>query len=178
MPGVKPSEGLPFLSTPWSSRRTPTTLALSGCVRPGAHLIQQARLMASTCCARDRRAGPDLDRAGALHLRADPLHELAHRKHHAAAACAETPASTADSARDARTAAANLKVRMQRIRQPQALSNAGSRRADQAGKALFPRRPAPPSECRALSISGKLARNARARVTTPETPKPMSSARS
>ena len=31
-----------------------------------------------------RRAGPDLDRAGALHLRADPLHELAHREHQAA----------------------------------------------------------------------------------------------
>ena len=32
----------------------------------------------------DRRAGPDLDRAGALDLRADPLHELAHREHQAA----------------------------------------------------------------------------------------------
>jgi len=29
-------------------------------------------------------AGPDLDRAGALHLRADPLHELAHGKDQAA----------------------------------------------------------------------------------------------
>jgi len=33
---------------------------------------------------RDRGAGPDLDGAGALHLRPDPLHELAHRKNHAA----------------------------------------------------------------------------------------------
>ena len=32
---------------------------------------------------RNRRAGPDLDGAGALQLRADPLHELAHRKNHA-----------------------------------------------------------------------------------------------
>ena len=32
---------------------------------------------------RHRRAGPDLDGAGALHLRADPLHELAHRENHA-----------------------------------------------------------------------------------------------
>jgi hypothetical protein len=32
---------------------------------------------------RNWRAGPDLDGAGALHLRADPLHELAHRKNEA-----------------------------------------------------------------------------------------------
>ena len=34
---------------------------------------------------RHGRAGPDLHRARALHLRADPLHELAHRENHAAA---------------------------------------------------------------------------------------------
>jgi len=33
----------------------------------------------------DRHAGPDLHGARALHLRADPLHELSHREHHAAA---------------------------------------------------------------------------------------------
>ena len=33
---------------------------------------------------RDRCARPDLDGTGALHLRPDPLHELAHRKNHAA----------------------------------------------------------------------------------------------
>ena len=31
---------------------------------------------------RYRRAGPDLDVAGTLHLRAHPLHELAHRENH------------------------------------------------------------------------------------------------
>ena len=29
MPGMKPASGLPFLSTPWSARRTPVTASFS-----------------------------------------------------------------------------------------------------------------------------------------------------
>ena len=51
-------------------------------------LIQQAdagHLSVFDQRLRDGCAGPDLNRARALHLRANPLHELSHRKHHAAA---------------------------------------------------------------------------------------------
>ena len=54
---------------------------------------------------RDGRAGPDLNGARALHLRADPLHELSHRKHHAAALVEEAGRPRQIQARRARTAA-------------------------------------------------------------------------
>ena len=54
-----------------------------------------------------RRAGPDLDRAGALHLGADPLHELAHREHQPAVLCRNGGSPGQFAAPRARTAAAH-----------------------------------------------------------------------
>ena len=158
MPGVKPSEGLPFLSTPWSSRRTPMTLerraALSARFLALSLETRRTRLSALRRFVaifnqhfRHRRAGPDLDRAGALHLRADPLHELAHRENHAVVLVQKRrrprQIQRVMLERQHQFGRAN-----QRIRQAQAQPSAGSRRADRADKELFPRRPARPSECR------------------------------
>ena len=96
---------------------------------------------------RHRRAGPDLDRAGALHLRADPLHELAHRKHHAAV-LVQKGRRPRQVQRVVLERQRPLERANARVRQPAALPSAGSRQRDRAGKALFLRRPARPSGCR------------------------------
>ena len=54
------------------------------CPRPGRASARRRLCLLSMSACDTGRAGPDLDRAGALHLRADPLHELAHREHQAA----------------------------------------------------------------------------------------------
>ena len=95
MPGVKPSEGFPFFvhalieqadADDFGERRRPACAAPS-CFSLGERRWQAGRLRFSPRSFnqrfRHRRAGPDLDGAGALHLRADPLHELAHRENHA-----------------------------------------------------------------------------------------------
>jgi hypothetical protein len=72
MPGMKPSAGFAFFVHALVEQ---------------AHADDLVSRSSISACERfrHRRAGPDLDGAGALHLRADPLHELAHREHHAAA---------------------------------------------------------------------------------------------
>ena len=68
--------------------------------------------------------------------------------------------------------------RAARVGHAQRGASGGWRRSGRAGRPPSPAAPARPWGSAAGSRSGKLARMPRARVTTPETPKPMSSARS
>ena len=107
---------------------------------------------------------------------ADPLHELAEREHQAAVLVQERrhvgQFEGACCAMQAEQRAAARSASAQGAR-----AAAGADRVEQVDHLLLPS-PARPWESRPASRSGRVARMPRARVTTPETPKPISSARS
>ena len=156
MPGRKAGLGIAFLID-----------ALIG----QAHAVHQAAFDERF---RHRHAGPDLHRAGGHQLAADVLHELAEREDQAAFLVEERrnvgqldgvslwPCRTSESAPSPKLQGGG--------------AAAGADRVEQVDHLLL-------LHGAAMGIwlgsrSGKLARMPRARVTTPETPKPMSSARS
>ena len=125
----------------------------------------------------DRRAGPDLDQAGGHQLRADPLVELADGEHQAAVLVEEGrgPGQREGMVLDAEQRSGRAQGS---IGDAQSERSAGWRRWGPADTS-----PARWLTSTAMGISaglrsGKLARMAWARVTTPLTPAAMSSARS
>ena len=146
--------------------------------RPGRGAARPSPCLSSTSACATGVAGPDLDGARGEHLRAHPLHELAHREDEAVLLVQELgrPGQLERVLLD--VAARSRIARIARVRGAERRRSGGSRRPDRGGRGPSPRRTGAAIGICAGSRSGKTPRMPRARVTTPDTPKPRSSARS